>query len=135
MTDSWKKGGEECGLLFLLAPAIHYFYISEEETGSSSFFLLSSEGSDMDGEEVDTKQEVRGGGGEGGSEADSWLGSPCIWQDPTGGARGGLIVIRAGKAVIHQNDAPVEGGFKANSANILRIAVATHKLLPLCFSC
>lgn len=88
---------------------------------------------------MDRKQEVRGGGGGGGSEAGSWPGSPCIWQDPTVGAGGGLIVIRAGKAAIHQNDARgwsrrgVVGweGFKANSADILSIAAATQNLLPL----
>lgn len=93
-------------------------------------FLWSSEGSDVDREEVETKQEVRGGGR---SEVNNWPGSSCIAQDPTGGERGGAVGNGVGKAAIDQNDARrgSEGGLKASSAD-RRIAAAIQKLLLLC---
>lgn len=96
-------------------------------------FLLSSEGSGVDGEEVDTKQEVRGGGGRGGEQLARLtvhLAGPDWWRkrgadrDPSGKSRH-PSKRRPWKA---------EGGLKGNSADISLIVAATQKLLPLSFS-
>lgn len=72
-------------------------------------------------------------------EGDSWPGSPCIWQGPTGGARGGARSGSAREKPSSIKVTPMEEdfggwrGIKSSSADILWLFCTSLRLHASCY--